>query len=558
MGYFAQSTVTYLWRIILGHFGLLCASVYLDAKPVELTTDDKAWLQANPTILFSYDPEFVPFSYRDKNGEFRGLDADFLAAIGKKLGVEFLPKHYDSWTQAYRAAEAGEVLMLTSTAKTAERRDAFAFSRPYVDFPVAILTRKEEKSFNDMRLLEGRRVAGAKNYAATLALKRNYPEIILIEYESIAEALQAVASGQADAALTNLVNASYEIRRGGLTGLKVAGVAPITFYLRYAVRQGEPQLLRVLDAAVASLEEKELQAIIAPWVTLESGSILSRRQAAWWVAGAVAVFGLVFALISLRNRALRKKLKERMRFQRELELSNQSLAHLNEEKAGLMSMAAHDLRNPLSGLLLSIDLLKQAPIESREVTLQRMETLVQQMMHMVRNLLDVQALESGTRKITLERISVRTALGEALETADSTATAKQIKLELAAINPVLAVKSDRSALRQICDNLLSNAVKYSPIGSTVQLSAEKSGKHLVRLIIRDHGPGVKPEDMPRLFLKFTNLNTRTTGGEASTGLGLSIVKELTQRLGGRVWCESKPGQGATFIVELPEAGAGER
>jgi two-component system, NarL family, sensor histidine kinase EvgS len=544
------------WRILWGALILLGAAACLQARPVELTPEDRAWLKTHHRILFSYDPDFVPFSYRDEEGRFVGLDADVLKVLAERLGVEFVPVYYRNWTEAYQAAKEREVLMLTSTASLPERTEFFDFTRPYVSFPVAILTRESGKNFDNIEQLAGRRVAAVKDYAPTLRLMREHPEVEVVECASVAEALRAVASGRADATLTNLVNASYEIRRSGLTGLKVAGVAPFTFELRYAVHRGEPALVRVLDAAVASLDEPERQALMAPWVKLESGAIVSWRSAVHWGILACVTVALIAGLAGWHNQTLRKELEKRQRLQEELEASHQRLENLNEENAGLMRMAAHDLRNPLAGLLLSIDLLKVGPVAKREETMDRMVVLINQLLAMVRNLLDVQALESGTRKMLVEPITIRTALEESLATYQAAATRKGIKLEIGEISPLLAVMADRSAFRQVCDNLVSNAVKYSPTGSPVRVAANRAESGRVCIAVIDRGPGVLREEMDRLFQKYTCLSARPTGGEASTGLGLSIVKELVQRMGGSVWCESDPGHGATFWVELPEAGAG--
>jgi signal transduction histidine kinase len=98
--------------------------------------------------------------------------------------------------------------------------------------------------------------------------------------------------------------------------------------------------------------------------------------------------------------------------------------------------------------------------------------------------------------------------------------------------------------------LLSNALKYSPQGGKIFVGVELK-LPAVRVSVRDEGVGIAPEEMNRLFQKFSRLSTKTTAGEESTGLGLAIVKHSVERLGGRVWCESDFGKGATFLVELP-------
>ena len=196
------------------------------AGEIKLDEDTRAWLVAHPGVPFSYDPNWQPFSYRDESGTFLGLDADVIHVLGSRLGVKFRPVSASDWPDAYRRALAGEVLMLTGTARAPERETDFLFTRPYVSFPSAIITRTDRADFDDPSLLIGMRVAGVRDYAPTLALRRDFPEVEIVECATIGEALRFVAGGKADAVLCNLVTSAHLIRQQGLTGLKVAGVAP--------------------------------------------------------------------------------------------------------------------------------------------------------------------------------------------------------------------------------------------------------------------------------------------------------------------------------------------
>ena len=537
-----------------GAMAVLLTLICLPSRAAEtvLTEADRGWLSVHPVIEFSYDPDWPPFSHHRAEGEFGGLDADVLALLGRRLGVRFQPRRHADWSTAYQAAVAGEVPMLSSTASTPERERHFRFTRPYVSFPAVILTRANEAAFDDLALLSGRRVAAVPDYAPTLALRRDFPEIEIVPAATVADSLEAVAAGRADAAITNLVNAAHVMRERGIAGLKVAGVAPYVFQLRFAVRLQEPELYRVLDAAVASLDADDRQALLAPYVRLDTGAVVSRARILRWTLGIACVAALVAAAALWHHRRVKRELTERARLQNELSLSLERLARLNDEKSGLMRMAAHDLRSPLTGLLLSVELLRMGDETTRRQGMDRMVLLIHQMLHMVRNLLDVEALEAGTRTMRSDRVELAHAVREALDAAEPVAHRKQIELRLAEAEPGLAVRADRAALRQVCDNLLSNALKYSPPATVVRIAAARGASATVRLSVRDEGPGIRADEMDRLFQRYTCLSARPTAGEPSTGLGLSIVKELVERMGGRVWCESEAGRGATFIVELPE------
>ena len=114
---------------------------------------------------------------------------------------------------------------------------------------------------------------------------------------------------------------------------------------------------------------------------------------------------------------------------------------------------------------------------------------------------------------------------------------------------------DPYVMVQVLENLVSNAVKYSPVGKNIFVRLKKEAG-AVRLEVQDEGPGLSAEDQKKLFGKFARLSAKPTGGEHSTGLGLSIVKKMVEAMNGKVWCESELGKGATFIVTMPEATLG--
>ena len=111
----------------------------------------------------------------------------------------------------------------------------------------------------------------------------------------------------------------------------------------------------------------------------------------------------------------------------------------------------------------------------------------------------------------------------------------------------------RNVTVQVLDNLVSNAVKYSPPGRNIFVRLNQAAE-AIRCQVQDEGPGLSAEDQKKLFGKFARLSAKPTAGEPATGLGLSIVKKMVEAMNGRVWCESEPGQGATFVVEFPVVG----
>lgn len=251
------------------------------------------------------------------------------------------------------------------------------------------------------------------------------------------------------------------------------------------------------------------------------------------------------------NKVLEHRVEERTK----------QLVELNREKDEFLGIAAHDLKNPLAGIRSGAEMIESMFTTGYEA--ERVHRFTGMMMNacdamvdIIANILDVNRIESGLVSVDIQPVDMEI-VTSVVEEYQARATQKGIILHLHA-SQRLTARADKQALRQILDNLVSNAVKYSPQWKQVWvrcLSRTESGKKYVRVEVQDEGPGLTADDQRHVFGKFARLSALPTGGENSTGLGLSIVKRLVELQEGRVWCESEPGKGATFILELQSAEA---
>lgn len=228
-----------------------------------------------------------------------------------------------------------------------------------------------------------------------------------------------------------------------------------------------------------------------------------------------------------------------------------ALVALNKEKDDILSIAAHDLRNPLTGILLAVQLYAQgATPVAPEKMMERMKLIGQaaeRMNAIISDLLNAHTIETGTIALNLKPVALAELIYQTVAAFEDRATRKAISLQIEASN--LTAIADSHAVSQILENLVGNALKFSPQGKRVWIRLRETDC-AVRIEVQDEGQGLSADDIQKLFGKFQRLSARPTGGETSTGLGLSIVKRLVEAMRGRVWAESEPDQGATFTVEL--------
>jgi two-component system, sensor histidine kinase LadS len=239
-----------------------------------------------------------------------------------------------------------------------------------------------------------------------------------------------------------------------------------------------------------------------------------------------------------------------------LQEKNTQLEQLNMEKNEFLGIAAHDLKNPLAHIIMStgtvvryFERMKRSDIIS---SLESIGEVARRMSEIISNLLDVNAIEQGGIKLHCASFDLVPKTASVVQDYRERAASKGVHIQFDASDKAI-VFADEQAMMQVLDNIVSNAIKYSPHGKRVFVRVTSTEEAVTRVEVQDEGQGISPDDMKKLFGKFARLSARPTGGEHSTGLGLSIVKKMVEAMNGRVWCKSELGLGATFIVELPSS-----
>ena len=237
-----------------------------------------------------------------------------------------------------------------------------------------------------------------------------------------------------------------------------------------------------------------------------------------------------------------------------IEAKNQELVNLNQEKNEFLGIVAHDLRNPLNGIQGGAGyILEEFENLSKKEVIEMAKMIEQasyQMLYLVNNLLDVNAIESGKINLSLKIIDLLPTVQALFTHYEKNANAKNLSLQFYSQKQKYLIFVDKNMINQVLDNLISNAIKYSPLGSKIYIRLSHNCQQ-VRCEVQDEGPGLSESDQKNLFGKFVRLTPEPTAHEHSTGLGLFIVKKLVTAMNGKVWCESYLGKGTTFVITFP-------
>jgi len=241
---------------------------------------------------------------------------------------------------------------------------------------------------------------------------------------------------------------------------------------------------------------------------------------------------------------------ELVTIQREMAKKNADLDHLNKEKNRFLGMAAHDLRNPLHGILLQCDYLLQV-IEDEKYRdiITSIKEASEFMVGLIEDLLDYSKIEAGEVNLDYAQVDITLLVQDIIRINRPLAEQHTIALELKA-EQIGQIYTDPGKISQILNNLISNAIKFSKSNTIIQVRLTDKGNTFT-LEVQDQGKGMSLEQQDQLFKPF-HKGERGLRGEKTTGLGLTIVKRIIDALGGELHITSQVGEGSTFSVTLPK------
>lgn len=228
-----------------------------------------------------------------------------------------------------------------------------------------------------------------------------------------------------------------------------------------------------------------------------------------------------------------------------------------EEKGKLLIIAAHDLRNPLASTLYFFEYMEELIANNSEwenpdisEAFYLAKNSLCHMRDLVEKILDVHFSEKFIENIKFDLVDPLPAIRQVMAINQPAAKRKSIEINLH-FDENLMLHTKTHLLKELMDNLLSNAIKFTQHGGQVDVSMRKNKNNVFQFSVKDNGPGIPESEVEHLFEPFTKITTTPTGGESSSGLGLSIVKRLTEAQQGSVTFRNRSNGGSEFMVELP-------
>jgi len=555
----------------------------LERSGLELSGSDMEWLKQHPDLKVAFRADWPPFEYT-QDGRPTGLVPDLLTRLETELNVRFTRTVAGSRMDAEEKLRSGEVDILPGLSRTPRTEEAFLFTRAYLTVPIALAIRDDGRFIGDLRELRTERVGVVNRHAAHDYLLINHPNLDLYPMDTVEEGLLALSNGDLDVMVTHIPAVSYTVARLGLSNLRITSITPYQYDLRLAVRKDNPELHRVLNKALGSLEASETESIYNRWIHLDI-----EQETDYTVVRRVVLIAILVVLIFLYwNRKLSREVDERIRSENALRRSEDELraAKLEAErlareaeaaslaKSEFLANMSHEIRTPMNAVIGYSDLLSNSVTDPQQRNyLDAIRAGSRSLLMLINDILDLSRIEAGKMRLDYSAVSVRRLLDDVRHIFDLRAREQGITLEVSVDSRMPgAMMLDETRLRQVLFNLVGNAIKFTHDGGvTVRATAkplkkrsaeaeqnpEAPERQYYKLIVTvsDSGIGIPPDQVERIFDAFEQQEGQNTRRYGGTGLGLAISRKLARMMGGELEVESEQGSGSVFTVTLPRVEA---
>ncbi|KEF30244.1 hypothetical protein D777_03420 [Marinobacter nitratireducens] len=552
----------------------------LERSGLELSATDVEWLKRHPNLNVAFRADWPPFEY-SQDGRPTGLVPDLVTRLESQLNIRFTRTQVADRLEAERLLQDREVDILPGLSKTPRTENDYLFTRTYLTVPIALAIRDDGRFIGDLRELRAERVGVVNRHAAHDYLLINHPNLDLYPVETVEEGLLALSNGDLDVMVTHIPAVSYTVARLGLSNLRITSITPYQYDFRLAVRKDQPELHRILNKALSSLNADETEAIYNRWIHLDI-----EQEPDYTVVRRVVLIAIVVVLIFLYwNRKLSREVDERIRSENALRRSEDELraAKLEAErlareaeaasraKSEFLANMSHEIRTPMNAVIGYSDLLSNTVTDPQQRNyLDAIRAGSRSLLMLINDILDLSRIEAGKMRLDYSAVSVRRLLDDVRHIFDLRAREQGISLEVSVDSKMpAAMMLDETRLRQVLFNLVGNAIKFThdgvvnvraiatlmtPEADENSVSAEHQYYQLV-VTVKDTGIGIAKDQLERIFDAFEQQEGQNTRRYGGTGLGLAISRKLAQMMGGTLDVESELGAGSVFTVTLPQVEA---
>ena len=510
----------------------------------------------------------------ETTGKLTGMLPEYVSYAKDCLGnqtLKFNIQDYDDYDEMLQALQNHEIDMIFYAGRNPDIAEKKGYALTNTAWTYNLMAVTDEKNFDEGNVYT---VAVPKEKEALKQqLTFSYPQWNLVDYDSFEEAAEMITNEKADCFLMGASQAMvYDNNRDFKS-------VPLTKTMEacFAVKGGEETLLSILNKTLKGMPSGMLTSALAIYdSTADKVTFLDfvkDNMLAFFLATGFSALSIIVIILVLLRKARKAEAAAKLaandtqKLNEKLEIALKKAEDASLAKTSFLNNMSHDIRTPMN-VILGYAQLMENELNGKDIpeVLEHLEKLQQSgnlLLSIINNVLDMARIESGKMELDENYCRIEDVWKSLFAVFDEKARKKNISLHYTMNVEHEHVLTDVTKVKEILVNILSNAIKYTPAGGSVmvyvdELPCDESGYMIVRIRISDTGIGMSQDYLTKIFEAFTREKNTTKSKIAGTGLGMSIVKNYVDLLGGTIDVESELGKGSTFTVTLKHRIADER
>ena len=532
-----------------------------------LTGAEKSWLEEHGDIRIGFlnnDP--AVFSMDEETEKLTGILMKYISYARDCLGnqtLDFDIQEYGDYNEMLQALQKQEIDMIFYAGRNPNLAEKKGYTLTNTAWTYSLMAVTDEKYFNEDKAYS---VAVPKEHEALKQhIAFSYPQWKLVDYDSLADATDMVLHQKADGFL---IGTSQALKYDNNRDFKSAPLTK-TMEACFAVKGGEGTLLSILNKTLKTMPSDMLTSALAIYDSTSDKvtfyDFVKDNMLAFFVTAGFFALSIIAIILLLLRKARKAEAVARLaandtqKINDKLEIALKKAEDASLAKTRFLNNMSHDIRTPMN-VVLGYAQLMENELNGKDMpeTLEHLEKLQQSgnlLLSIINNVLDMARIESGRMELNENYCRIEDVGKSLFAVFDEKARQKDIALHYMMNVEHEHVLTDVTKVKEILVNILSNAIKYTPAGGSVmvdvdELPCDESGYMIVRIRVSDTGIGMSQDYMTKIFDAFTREQNTTKSKIAGTGLGMSIVKNYVELLGGTINIESELGKGSTFTVIL--------
>lgn len=518
-------------------FFILMASV--QAKDI-FTSQEKEWMRQNPEINFVGDPDWLPFEGYSYAGKYVGIVPDLLSLLESRTDLRFKIIKTSSWEESLLKMKNKEAIVI-SQSQDSNKETGFLFTKSYYENPIVIIMAQKEKFVSSLHAIDNKRIAIVKTEPYVEKIQKAYPHIKFILVDSINVGLRTVSSGENDAFVHTLAQASYLMSKLQINNLRIVGKTEFNTNLGFGVSKDNEILVEILNKALSSIQPFEAYEILSKWIRQKY--VEKPDYKSLYIS--IAVFTLIFLMGSVFYIRLKHESAKRIKAQQEALEHQSRMAAMGE----MMDSVAHQWKQPLNALSMYGDLLKsdyKDGVVDQKYVDEMLEGIHTQIEHMINTLSEFRSFFRPDKKV--QEVNLLRAINSVLILVKDELIKNAIEVNID-IDKDINVLLIENEFKHVILNIINNA--KDAFNENMILSREitiqvKTVDENIQISICDNAGGIPKFIIDDIF----KANVTSKEDSKGTGIGLYMSSQIIEKSGGSISAYNKD-KGACFILEFP-------